>query len=71
MFSKISGFALIVIGLVMIIYTGINLVTKEKVVESGPVEISVEKNNPINWTPILGAVALIGGILILVFDRCI
>ncbi len=69
MFSKISGFALIVIGLVMIIYTGINIVTKEKVVELGPVEISVEKKNPVKWTPILGAVALVGGILILVFAR--
>lgn len=69
MFSKISGIALIVIGLVMIIYTGINIVTKEKIVELDPMEISVEKNNPVNWTPILGAVALIGGILILMFDK--
>jgi hypothetical protein len=69
MFSKISGFALIITGLVMIIYTRINLVTKEKVFEIGPVEVSREKNNPVKWSPVLGAVLLVGGILILAFDK--
>ena len=69
MFTKISGFALIIIGLVMIIYTGINIVKKEKVIDIGPVEISVEKNNPVNWTPILGAVVFVGGFLILLLAK--
>ena len=69
MFSKISGFALIIIGLVMIAYTGINIVTKKEIVEIGPVKISQESNNPIKWSPILGAVLLVGGILILALDK--
>lgn len=69
MFTKISGFALIVIGLVMIVYTGINIVRKEKMVDIGPVEISVEKNNAVQWPSILGAVFLVGGILILALDK--
>ena len=69
MLSRISGFALIIIGLVMIAYTGINIVTKEKLIDIGPVEISQEKNNPIKWSPILGAVLLVGGILILALDK--
>ena len=69
MFTKISGFGLIIIGLVMIIYTGINIVRKEKIVDIGPVEISVEKNNPVEWPSIVGAVFLVGGVLILALDK--
>ena len=69
MFSKISGIVLISIGLVMIVYTGIKIVTKEKIVDIGPIEISQKKNNSIKWSPILGAVFLVGGILILALDN--
>ena len=49
MFSRISGFVLIIIGLVMIAYTGINIVTKEKIIDIGGVEICQGKNNPFKW----------------------
>jgi len=65
MFSKISGFALIIIGLAMIIYTGFNIVKKEKIAAIGPIEITSQKNNTVEWSPILGAVFVVGGILIL------
>ena len=52
------------IGLVMMIYTGFNYVTKEKVVDLGPIEINKETNHPVQWSPIVGAVLLIGGIVI-------
>ena len=69
MFSKISGIVFIIIGLVMIVYTGIKIVTKEKIVDIGPIEISQEKSNPIKWLSILGSVFLVGGILILALDK--
>ncbi len=62
--TKFVGTALIVIGLIMIAYTGFNYVTKEKVVDLGPVEISKEKNNPVRWSPIVGVVLLVGGIIV-------
>ena len=45
---------LVVLGIVMMAYTGFNYVTKEKVVDLGPIEISKEKNNPVSWSPIIG-----------------
>ena len=69
MFTKISGFALIIVGLALIVYAGINIVRKEKVVDIGPVEISVEKNNSVQLPSILGSVFLVGGILILALDK--
>ncbi|WP_445159292.1 hypothetical protein [Mesohalobacter salilacus] len=53
----------------MIIYTGFNYVTKEKVVDIGPLEMIVEKNNPVQWSPIVGVILLVGGIAILAINR--
>ena len=63
--SRSLGFILIVLGIIMMAYTGFTLVTKEKVVDLGPIEISKEKKNPIHWPPIVGAVLLVGGIFVL------
>lgn len=52
---------LIVLGILMMAYTGFNFVTKEKVVDLGPIEISQKNNHPVQWSPILGVALLIGG----------
>lgn len=59
------GIVLVAAGIVMMIITGFNIVTEEKVVDLGTVEITKEKNNPVNWSPILGAVLLVGGVIVL------
>jgi len=53
----------------MIIYTGFNYVTTEKVVDLGPIKINAEKNHPVQWSPIVGIVLLVGGIVIVLSDR--
>lgn len=63
------GIVLSIIGLLMIIYTGFNYVTTEKVVDLGPIKIDAEKNHPVQWSPIVGIVLLIGGIVIVLSDR--
>lgn len=63
------GIVLIIIGLLMIIYTGFNYVTTEKVVDLGPIKINAEKNHPVQWSPIVGIVLLIGGIVIVLSDK--
>ena len=66
---KAIGIALMVIGIVMIVYTGFNFITTEKVVDLGPIKINQEKNHPVQWSPIVGVVLLIGGIIVIVRDR--
>ncbi|MCW2118960.1 hypothetical protein [Flavobacterium sp. 7A] len=61
---KTAGIILVVVGAIMMIYTGFNYVTKEKVVDIGPIEINKEKNNPVSWSPIIGGVILLGGIFL-------
>ncbi|RRO17178.1 hypothetical protein EIG84_07120 [Flavobacteriaceae bacterium 14752] len=67
--TKYVGIGILIIGILMIIYTGFNYVTKEKVVDIGPLEMIVEKNNPVQWSPIVGVILLVGGIAILAINR--
>ena len=55
------GIVLGIIGLLMIIYTGFNYVTTEKVVDIGPIEINAEKNHLVQWSPIVGVLLIAGG----------
>lgn len=63
---KILGIVILVIGLIIMLITGFNYVTREKVVDIGDVEISMDKNHSVAWSPIVGAVvmAIGGGILL-------
>jgi uncharacterized membrane protein YidH (DUF202 family) len=69
MSKKPVGIVLIIIGIIMIIYTGFNYVTTEKVVDLGPIKINAEKNHPVQWSPIVGVVLLVGGIVVMVTGK--
>ncbi len=66
---RTMGMILIVIGVIALIYSGINYTTKEEVVDIGPLEINKEKKHSINWPPITGALFLLSGIVALVVDK--
>lgn len=66
---KTVGIALIALGLIMIVYTGFNYVTTEKVVDIGPIKINKEKNHSVQWPPIVGALLLVAGITVIVTDK--
>ncbi len=61
---KNLGVVLIVVGIAMMLITGFNYVTKKNVVDIGPVEINKEVNHPVQWSPIIGGVLLVAGILV-------
>ncbi|MEO5644559.1 MAG: hypothetical protein ABIQ40_17905 [Bacteroidia bacterium] len=63
------GIILIVAGVVLMIITGINVTRKEKVLDIGKLEINKETTTPINWSPILGGVLLVGGIAVLLTSK--
>ena len=60
---------LLVIGGIMMVFTGFNIVTKKKVVDLGPVEINKEEKTPIYWSPITGGILLAAGIVVLVAGK--
>ncbi|MEO6691797.1 MAG: hypothetical protein ABIO44_05600 [Saprospiraceae bacterium] len=67
--AKTIGIILIIAGAIMIFYTGFHYVTTEKVVDVGPIEINADKNHFVNWSPYLGVILLIGGLLMTFFKN--
>ena len=57
---------LIAVGIAAFAYQGITYTTREKVVDIGPLEISADTEKTFPLPPILGAIALAGGIVLLV-----
>jgi hypothetical protein len=66
---KTLGIILIVVGALMMAITGFNYVTEEKVVDLGPLEINKEENHPVQWSPIVGGILFIGGIIALAVKK--
>jgi hypothetical protein len=62
----IVAIILIAIGVVSLAYQGITYTTREKVLEVGPIKATAEKEKTIPLPPILGGLALAGGVVLLV-----
>lgn len=63
---RIVGILLIVVGLISLALGGINYTTREKVVDIGPIEATAERHKTIPLPPLLGGLALAGGIVLLI-----
>jgi len=66
---KNIGIGFVILGILMMIYTGFDFVTKEKVVDVGPIEINKEKNHKANWSPVVGVLMIVGGITMVVLNK--
>jgi hypothetical protein len=64
--TKLSGLILIALGLAALAYQGFSYTTREKVVDFGPLQVTSEKTHTLPLPPIVGAIALAGGIALLV-----
>ena len=63
------GIILIVVGGLMTIFTGFNLVTKKEVADIGPIEINKEEKTPVAWSPIIGGILLVAGIAVVATSK--
>jgi len=66
---KTFGIVLIVIGIIMMVMTGFSYVTQETIIDAGPLEVTADKRESINWPPYVGGIALITGIILIAMDR--
>jgi uncharacterized membrane protein HdeD (DUF308 family) len=62
---KLIGIALIVLGVVALAYQGITYTSREKIIDVGPFKAEVKRDKTIPLSPVLGVVALVGGIALL------
>ena len=62
----IIGIALIAIGVADLAYHGITYTSSEKIIDIGPLQVTHETRKTIPLSPILGGVALAGGIALVI-----
>jgi uncharacterized membrane protein len=67
--KRTLAFILIVLGVVMLVWTGFSYTKREKVIDAGPLQVSADKKKSVNWPPYAGAVLLLGGIVLLVSSK--
>lgn len=60
----IIGVILIAIGIIALAYGGFTYTTREKVIDAGPLQVSADKQKTVPFPPIIGAISLIGGIVL-------
>lgn len=63
------GIILIILGIVALVWGGISYTKRETVVDVGPLEVEAESKERIPLPPILGAIALVGGIVLVASGR--
>ena len=57
---------MLILGAVMLIWTGFSYTKREKVVDAGPVQISADKEKTVNWPPYAGGILAVVGVVLLV-----
>ena len=63
---SILGVALIVLGVVALIYQGITYTSRETVIDIGPIHATADREKTLPLSPVLGVVAVAGGVVLLV-----
>ena len=66
---KFVGIILIVLGVLALVYQGIQYTTREKLLDIGSFKVTADKKRTIPLPPIVGGVALVAGIVMIVLDR--
>ena len=60
------GVALIVLGVIALVYQGITYTTREKVIDVGPLKATVDKERSIPLPPLAGVLAIAGGVVLVI-----
>jgi hypothetical protein len=66
---RIIGVLLIALGIVALVWGGVFWTDRDTVIDAGPLEVTTENREGVALPPILGAIALIGGIVLLVLPE--
>lgn len=67
--ATLVGIVLIVLGALALAYQGITYTTEEEVLDIGPIEARTETEETIPLPPILGGLALAGGVVLVLAGK--
>jgi hypothetical protein len=67
--KTVVGIVLVILGIISLGYQGFTYTTRKKVVDIGPIQATKKENHTVPLPPILGVIALAGGVVVLVAGR--
>ena len=63
------GILLLIIGAAMLIWTGFSFTKKKKIIDAGPIQVSVDQKENVVWPSYAGAIIFAGGIVLLITGK--
>jgi uncharacterized membrane protein YidH (DUF202 family) len=67
--SAIAGVVLIIVGVVALLVGGFRYTKRDKVLDVGPVEATVERHERVAIPPIVAGLLVVGGVVLLFVGR--
>ena len=62
---RIAGSVLVVLGIVALVWGGVFWTDRDTVIDAGPLTVTTEEREGFPLPPVVGAIALIGGVVLL------
>jgi uncharacterized membrane protein len=66
---ELAGIILVVLGVLALAYQWIRYTTQEKLIDLGPLKVTSTEKKTLPLPPIVGGVAIVGGIAMIYADR--
>ena len=63
--TSMIGIVLIVLGVLALVYQGITYTTHKKILDVGPIQATKEERQTIPLSPVMGGIAVVGGVALL------
>jgi drug/metabolite transporter (DMT)-like permease len=63
---RIVGLVLTVLGIVALLWGGVFWTDRDTLIDAGPLEVTTEQREGFRVPPVVGIIALIGGVILLV-----
>jgi len=67
--AKVVGLLLVIGGVISLLYSGITYTRREKIIDVGPIQVEKRTTERIPLPPIVGGLALLGGIVLVLSSR--
>jgi hypothetical protein len=66
---KILGIALVIAGIIALVYGFIGYDSQKTILEVGGLKATATEHRAIPWAPVVGAIAILGGVALLMVPR--
>lgn len=66
---KALGFVLVILGILALVYGGVTYNRERTVVDLGPIKATATEQRNIPFSPIVGGIAIVGGLVMLMSQR--